>query len=120
MLVSTPTPAELDALRDEIGDDPVVMVNLIKYAEPDGAARMGDYGEVTGPLMAEAGAEVVYAGEAGPSLSGVDWDLVALIRFPSVSAFVAMIGCDIYQNEAGPIREEALERTVWLVSRPFG
>jgi uncharacterized protein (DUF1330 family) len=120
MEVRTPSPAELDALRDEISAGPVVLVNLIKFRGADGMKRFGDYARLTAPMMEQAKTEVVYSGQAGPSLSGVDWDLVGLVRFPSIDAFVEMIGSSTYQNEAGPIREEAIERTVWLVTRPHG
>ena len=120
MEVLTPTPAELAALRDEMGPGPVVMVNLIKFKEPGGAARFGEYAQLTAPLLRAAGTEVVYSGSAGPSLSGVEWDLVGLVRFPSLDAFCEMIGSDVYQSEAGPLRKAALERTIWLPTREHG
>ena len=116
--VVTPTLEELASLRKEVSDGPVVMVNLIKFREPDGLARFGDYSRLTAPLLEKAGTEIVYAAQAGPSLSGVDWDLVALVKFPNIDAFIEMIGSPLYQNEAGPLRKEALERTVWLVTQP--
>ena len=118
MDVVTPTLEELASLRKQVADGPVVMVNLIKFREPDGLARFGDYSRPTAPLLEKAGTEIVYAAQAGPSLSGVDWDLVALVKFPNIDAFIEMIGSPLYQNEAGPLRKEALERTVWLVTQP--
>lgn len=120
MDVRTPSLAELDDLQREMGPGPVVMVNLIKFKLPDGAQIFGEYARLTAPLMAEAQTEVVYSGPAGPSLSGLDWDMVALIRFPSIDAFCEMMGSDVYQNEAGPLRKAAIERTIWLPSRPHG
>jgi len=116
--VRTPDLEELESLRTEVGDGPVVLVNLIKFREPNGIARFGDYAKLTAPLLTKAGVEVVYSGQAGPSLSGVDWDMVGLVKFPSIDAFIDMIGSSTYQNEAGAIREEAIERTIWLVTQP--
>lgn len=118
MEVRTPSLEELESLRDRVGDGPVVLVNLIKFHEPDGLTRFGDYARLTAPLLEKAGTEVVYSGQAGPSLSGVDWDMVGLVRFPSISAFVEVIGSPLYQSEAGPLRKEAVERTIWLVTHP--
>ena len=118
MEVRTPSLEELESLRNRVGDGPVVVVNLIKFREPDGLARFGDYARLTAPLLEKAGAEVVYSGQAGPSLSGVDWDMVGLVRFPSIAAFVEMVGSPLYQNEAGPLREEAMELAIWLVTHP--
>lgn len=118
MEVRTPSPEELAALREQVGDGAVVLVNLIKFREPDGLNRFADYSRLTAPLLQRAGTEVVYSGQAGPSLSGVDWDMVGLVRFPSIDAFVEMIGSPVYQDEAGPLREEAIERTIWLVTHP--
>jgi len=118
MEVRTPDLDELNALRNEVGDGPVVLVNLIKFRGPEGMTRFGDYARLTAPLMAAAGTEVVYSGQAGPSLSGMDWDMVGLVKFPSIDAFIEMIGSPTYQSEAGPIRKEAIERTIWLVTLP--
>ena len=118
MEVRTPNLEELESLRDEVGDGPVVLVNLIKFREPDGLERFGDYARLTAPLLEKAGTEVVYSGKAGPSLSGVEWDMVGLVRFPSIDAFVEMIGSPLYQAEAGPLRKKAVERTIWLVTHP--
>lgn len=109
MEVCTPNLEELALLREQVGDGPVVLVNLIKFREPDGLARFGDYARLTAPLLEEAGTEVVYSGQAGPSLSGVDWDMVGLVRFPSIDAFVEVIGSPLYQSDAGPLRIEAVE-----------
>lgn len=120
MEARTPTPAELAALRNQVGDGPVVMVNLQKFREPGGSEAFAEYGRSIGALMEQVGAEPVFAASAGPALAGPDWDFVALVRFPDIDAFVTMIGSDTYQQVAGPIRESALERTIWLVSQPRG
>ena len=69
MNVRTPSPEELGSLRAVVGDGPVVLVNLIKFREPNGLERFGDYARLTAPMLSAAGTEVVYSGQAGPSLT---------------------------------------------------
>lgn len=117
----TPSAAEIESLREQVGPGPVVMVNLLKFREPNGREAMARYGQVTAPLVARSRGEVVYAGEAGPVLAGrEDWDSVILVRFPDIDAFIALAADPVYQGEARPLREQALERTLWMVSRPAG
>jgi hypothetical protein len=66
----TPEPEELAALRDQVGPGPVVMVNLLKFKQPDGLAAMVRYGQITAPLIRRQKGEVVYAGQAGPVVAG--------------------------------------------------
>ena len=115
----TPEPEEVEALRGQVGPGPVVMVNLLKFKQPDGLAAMARYGEITAPLIQRQKGEVVYAGQAGPVVSGrEDWDMVILVRFPDIEAFIGLAADPLYQTQARPLREEALERTVWMVSQP--
>ncbi len=119
----TPTVGQVEALREQVGPGPVVMLNLLKFRKPDGREAMARYGAVSGPLVLRSRGEVVYAGEAGPLVAGregEDWDTVILVRFPDIEAFIALVADPVYQTEARPLREEALERTLWMVSRPAG
>lgn len=117
----TPSVSEIEALREQVAPGPVVMLNLLKFREPGGRDAMARYGQVTAPLVARSQGEVVYAGEAGPVIAGrEDWDTVILVRFPDIESFIALAADPVYQTEARPLREEALERTVWMVSRPAG
>jgi len=119
----TPTVSQVEALREQVGPGPVVMLNLLKFHQPDGREAMARYGAVSGPLLMRSRGEVVYAGEAGPLIAGregEDWDTVILVRFPDIESFISLVADPVYQTEARPLREEALERTLWMVSRPAG
>jgi uncharacterized protein (DUF1330 family) len=119
----TPTVSQVEALREQVGPGPVVMLNLLKFRQPGGREAMARYGAVSGPLVMRSRGEVVYAGEGGPLVAGragEDWDTVILVRFPDIDAFIALVADPVYQAEAAPLREEALERTLWMVSRPAG
>ena len=117
----TPEPAELEALRARVDPGPVVMVNLLKFKQPDGRAAFGRYGQITAPLIQREKGEIVYAGQAGPVVAGrEDWDMVILVRFPDIGHFIGLAADPVYQTEARPVRDEAVERTIWMVSQPLG
>jgi uncharacterized protein (DUF1330 family) len=115
----TPDPEQIHALRNEVGAGPVVMVNLLKFKQPDGLAAMARYGQITAPLIQRQNGEVLYAGNAGPVVAGSeDWDMVLLVRFPDIESFIGLAADPVYQTRARPLREEALERTLWMVTQP--
>jgi uncharacterized protein (DUF1330 family) len=117
----TPSADEIEALRDQVGPGPVVMVNLLKFKQPGGMEAFGRYGQVSGPLILRQKGEVLYAGQAGPVVAGrEDWDMVILVRFPDIDHFIGLAADPVYQAEAPVLREEALERTLWMVSQPSG
>ena len=98
-----------------------MLLNLLKYREPGGRDAFGRYGQITGPLIAEAGGKLIFAGSAGAVLTGLDseYDDVLIVRFPNAKRFLGMIEGQTYTQQAAPIREEALEATVWMAMHPF-
>jgi hypothetical protein len=58
----------------------------------------------------------------GPLVAGLasdeHWDLVAVVRFANIDRFLAMITDPTYQNEGRRLREQSIERVIWLVSYP--
>jgi hypothetical protein len=54
------------------------------------------------------------AGRAGDE----EWDLVAIVRFANIDRFLAMITDPTYQIEGRRLREESIERVIWLISYP--
>lgn len=114
----TPSAAEVEALRQQVGDGPVIILNLLKYREPGGREAFGSYAALSGPLLARQGGEIFYIAEAGPTIAGEDWDSVAMIRFPSIDAFIGLAGDPEYLAKAPALREAALERTLWMVTQP--
>ena len=114
----TPSREEVEALREQVGDGPVVILNLLKYREPNGREAFNRYSALSGPLLARQGGELFYLAEAGPTIAGDDWDTVAMIRFPSIDAFIGLAADPEYLEKAPALREEALERTLWMVTQP--
>jgi uncharacterized protein (DUF1330 family) len=113
--------AETLALLHNAPAGPIMLLNLLKYREPGGRDAFARYGQITAPLVGEAGGQLLFGGTAGAALCGSDiaWDDVLILRFPSAARFLAMIESEIYTAEAAPIRAEALEAALWLAMHPF-
>ena len=90
-----PSDESVAALRARPDDDPIVMVNLLKYAEPGGRDRYARYGAVAGREIAARGGHLLYS---GTSLAGDDWDGVALVYYPRRAAWLDMQDSPAYQS----------------------
>lgn len=89
-----PSDESIAALRSRPDDSPIVMVNLLRYTEPDGRQRYARYGAVAGREIAARGGRVLYS---GTSLAGDDWDSVALVYYPRRAAWLDMQDSPAYQ-----------------------
>jgi uncharacterized protein (DUF1330 family) len=99
-----PTPEQMAQLAGAAAEDsgPIVMLNLLRFkAQADGidegvsgVEAYGRYGEAAQRFLSGVGGKVLFAGAARHSVIGPvegEWDLVILVRYPSRSAFLAMI-----------------------------
>lgn len=91
----------------------ICIFNALWFRPDGGAERFAEYGAAAQPFVAEAGGEQLF-----PSLSveqslegGLDPDLVAFVRYPSVEAFDAMRLSDAYQ-EIMHLRSEAITKAI--------
>jgi uncharacterized protein (DUF1330 family) len=111
-----PTKEQIQALVDSELDTPVVMLNLLKFAERTGGD--GDsgrksyerYGERMRSMLEETGARVLFQGRADSVVIGGDaddWDAVILVEYPSRAAFLEMTSSTKY-------REVSKDRTAGL------
>ena len=100
-------------------EGPVVMLNLLRFRETadyskaphlapeasvSGREAYRRYIEHTLPFLREAGAEVLFQGEAGPFLIGPPeerWDRALLVRHASTGAFLAFAQNEAYLRGAG-------------------
>ena len=77
---------------------------------------------VCDPLIPDLAYCDLFLGNAGPLVAGragdEEWDLVAVVRFANIDRFLAMITDPTYQIEGRRLREESLERVIWLVTYP--
>ena len=97
---------------------PVVMLNLLRFADRDGYEA---YLRATAPFLAKVGGAVVYAGLADPALVAEDgqaWDAVLLVRYPSREAFAAMVG-DAGYREVTKLRAQSLTEAVLQPTTPW-
>ena len=103
-------PPAFDELRKRADEGPVQMLNLLDFKPDGGAERYAEYSRAVAPLLEKAGARLLYAGAGGPALIGPsEWDMVALVEYPTRRAFIEMTSSPEYLRIAH-LRAEALER----------
>lgn len=115
-----PTGAGLKAFLAEDPDSPVVMLNLLRFAD-GGRASYDAYVEHFRRTSAPFGAEVLYLGDGGSPLvaePGQAWDAVLLVRYPTRRAFSEMVRDPDYHAGAH-LRTEALVEAVLQPTRPW-
>jgi uncharacterized protein (DUF1330 family) len=116
-----PRGADLKRYLQEDPGGPVVMLNLLRYAE-GGRELYAQYAAaLTDTFLPRYGGEVLYAGEGSTPLvaeSGQDWDAVLLVRYPSRQAFSAMVADPEYQ-QVTELRTRALTEAVLQATRPW-
>lgn len=108
--------------RDAQSDAPIVMINLLRYAElasyPNdfdaepcsGREAYQRYGALVAPLIGKAEARPIWMGTVSEALiapDGETWDDAILVHYPSRKHFMEMISSDEYQA-AKPHRTAAL------------
>jgi uncharacterized protein (DUF1330 family) len=117
-----PTGHDLAGFLDEDPDGPVVMLNLLRFAD-GGRELYRQYSQAFSATIApKYGVEVVYAGQGLPPLvagDGQDWDAVLLVRYPTRRAFSRMIADPQYQAITH-LRTRALREAVLQPTRPWG
>jgi len=91
-------PEGFRAFAERGADGPVVMLNLLAFEPDGGEERYAEYAQATAPLLAGVGGRLLAAYRPAQTLIGEDdWDLVALVEYPTRSAFLEMIGSPEYQ-----------------------
>jgi uncharacterized protein (DUF1330 family) len=131
----TPTREQFTAFAQGDRDGEVVMINLLHFARSgDGPAATPGPGTATGAsayreysdqvvkMVKSRGGKVIWTGRPENVLIGDSeadaWDLVALVSYPSRSAFIEMVTSPAYES-AHEHRERGLDRTVLLACEPL-
>jgi uncharacterized protein (DUF1330 family) len=117
-----PTSEAIRSFLEEDRGGPVVMLNLLRFAGEEGRASYGEYGARVQPLLEGVGATVIYAGDCLTTLVAPEahrWDAVVVVRYPSRSAFMQLVGDPAYQA-ISHLRTEALEEAVLEATIPWG
>jgi uncharacterized protein (DUF1330 family) len=99
---------------------PIVIVNMLKFKADAGDGRTGpqayaDYGNAVTDILSAYGGEVVWTGRQQEILTGGpqdDWDVVLLVRYPSVDALARMSASPeyraIYHHRTAALEREAV------------
>jgi uncharacterized protein (DUF1330 family) len=137
----TPTREQFTEFAHGTRDGEVVMINLLHFARSDtsdagsaapegladgadstGAAAYRDYSDQVVKMVEARGGRVIWTGRPEHVLIGDTdadaWDLVALVSYPSRSAFIDMVTSPAYEK-AHEHRERGLDRTVLLACEPL-
>ena len=108
-----PTKEQIQALLDSDLEAPVVMLNLLKFAERagddlgagDGAQSGRDsytrYGDRVRSILEQTGARILWQGRADSVViggDGDDWDAVILVEYPWRKAFIDMTSSPQYEE----------------------
>jgi uncharacterized protein (DUF1330 family) len=89
----TPTEEQFEQLRSASDGGPIVMVNLLRF-KPDGAEAYGRYAAAVAPLLGQVGGRILSTVACRHTVIGPadePWDVVALVEYPSVQAFLEMV-----------------------------
>jgi len=94
------TPDQLAAIAADTRDGEVVMLNLVKYRQPDGRDEYLVYSRGFIPLLKRCGGTILWAGDVtGVALgddAADDWDYAVLVQYPDRRAFVDVMSSDEY------------------------
>lgn len=110
-----PSRANFDAFKALDRDQPIEMLNLIRFraaaAYPDGDDRAGEgltgaeayrlYGKQSGPVFARVGGTVIWSATPQAMVIGPEdeaWDAAFVARYPDAHAFLEMIADPDYQK----------------------
>ena len=108
-----PTGPALKAFLEAAPDEPVVMLNLLRFRD-GGRESYERYLAHFGEHALEVGAEILYYGTGDTALVAEDgqaWDAVLLVSYPTRRAVSEMVRNPRYQ-EGTHLRDEALVEAV--------
>jgi uncharacterized protein (DUF1330 family) len=115
-----PRGADLKRLLAEDDGGPLVMLNLLRFAE----GKRSQYDEYVrlfaATFLERYGAELIYYGESSTVLAaepGQTWDAVVLVRYPNRQAFTRMVADPEY-HAISHLRSEALSEAVLQATIP--
>lgn len=87
------------ATRPPTDDGPIFMVNLMKYHDVADYGGSGDH-SISGreaddkynpsSILNKIGADIMLAADVRTSVFGLDWDRIAIVRYPTRASFIEM------------------------------
>lgn len=116
-----PRGADLKRFLAEDAAGPVVMLNLLRFADGGRASYEKYAAALEARFLPRYGGVVLYAGDGSTALvaePGQEWDVVLLVRYPSREAFSQMVADPEYQEVTG-LRTGALTEAVLQATTPW-
>lgn len=122
-----PTAEQVKRLADSPDDQPIVMLNLLRFKQRADGPFEGDeisgreayerYAEAVAPCLERIGGRVAFAIECAETVIGPDgeWDVCAGAEYPSRAAFLEMVADPAFA-EAHPLRTAALAESRLIVT----
>ncbi len=103
---------QLKMLKHNPNQEPVVMLNLLKFKPGGGFESYQKYIQEANHFVEAVGGKVIYLGQPRELLNGSEtWDLLMLVQYPSRLDFLKMANDPEY-NKIHVYREEAVEKAV--------
>jgi uncharacterized protein (DUF1330 family) len=116
-----PRGADLKRYLAEDPGGPVVMLNLLRFADGGRESYLAYAKALSETFLPRHGGQVLYAGDGSTSLvaePGQDWDVVLLVQYPSRKRFSEMVADPEYQKVTH-LRTEALVEAVLQATVPW-
>ena len=119
------TPEQIAALAVRPADEPVLMVNLLKFKAYGGLESYLRYAQEVTPHLQRVGATVRYAGTAPGVVIGDGeqpwWDAILVVEYPTPQAFLDMVTTPEYtkvheHRAAGLERGDLIATSAWSVT----
>jgi uncharacterized protein (DUF1330 family) len=117
----------IEGLKDMEHQGPIVMVNLMRFHERslDGDGSGWDaylrYSAVTVPMIKARGGMLLWTGDAKAVAlgrqDGNQWDYLALVYYPDVAAFTAMMTSADYESKCDPHRRNGCAEHVIICTK---
>ena len=117
----SPTVEEIRELKDEAPEGRIVMINLLKFRADGGREAYRRYLEAANAARREGvqPPRLLYAGIVGDDFGdGEDWDFLMLAEYDDYNHYAETMLNPLYRDAVVPIRSEALEKTLFMVSHP--
>ena len=111
-MATQPRREQMVALLENDKGGPIRMLNLLKFREfakysdgtdtgISGAEAYQRYAVEVTKIINRVGGEIVFDGQASTLVIGdgeLEWDMVSIVQYPSVAAFLGMTSSEEYQK----------------------
>jgi len=112
MMATKPRREQMAALLENDKGGAIRMLNLLKFREfakysdgtdtgLSGAEAYQRYAAEVVEIISKTGGEVVFSGQANTLVIGdgeLEWDMVSIVEYPSVAAFIGMTSSEEYKK----------------------